>query len=147
MKWFVAIAIVMVFTVPAAFAHAIRMKVEVNETHVVATVRYDGADEDGGPVTVTLSRREPAAEVAKEILGADGTARFPRPEAGVYRMVAQDEFGHRVQVDFEVPAAGRAAAGSTTPASNWLTLAGVGIVAAVALIGWWLAGRKKSHAP
>jgi hypothetical protein len=145
MNRFAAIAIVSLLMSSPAFAHAIRMKVEVTATEVRAEVRYDKAKEDGGPVTVTLQRIEPKEEIAKEKLGVDGSSTFPRPQPGVYRMIAQDDFGHRVEVDFEVlPGNEISSHGSKTLAnSEWLTLAGLGIIGVLVLGGWWFAGRKK----
>jgi hypothetical protein len=134
------------FATPA-FAHAIRMKVEITDSQVQATVRYDGADEDGGPVEVQLSRRDPPQEIAKVKPGPEAVATFPRPEPGLYRMIAQDEFCHRVVVDFEVPPLGQNATVSSQTHSQWLTVAGVAIVAVVAFVWWRISGRKKHHGP
>ena len=96
-----AVLALLAFAAPAS-AHAIRMKVDVTAGEVCASVRYDGADEDGGQVTVTLQRGESKEVVGTMKLGNDGSCAFPRPDAGKYRAIAQDDFGHRAVVDFEV---------------------------------------------
>ncbi len=128
-----------------AFAHAIRVKVEVTPTEVRATVRYDGAEEDGGQVEVKLSSLEPSAEIDSQKLGPDGSTAFPRPEPGKYRIVAADDFGHRVVVDFEVPLLGQtASAGSYGDGTGGLlTLGGIGIIAGIAFVAWRFTRGKK----
>jgi hypothetical protein len=140
-----ATAIALVLLASPAFAHAIRMKVEVTDSEIRATVRYDGADDDGGPVEFALSRREPLQEVSRSKPGPETTATFPRPEPGPYRMVAQDDFGHRVVVDFEVPPRGVPASAASPERSLGPILAGLAIIAVAAAAWWRLAGRKKHH--
>lgn len=141
-------AVIACFAVASpAFAHAIRMKVDVTATEVRAEVRYDGADEDGGEVTVTLQRVNPKEDLGTSKLGKDGSCTFSRPASGRYRAVGQDDFGHRVVVEFDVTAGTETTAGSKgADTGGWLTLAGLGVIAMLALAGWWYAGRKKTHA-
>ena len=140
-----AVAIVSLSASSPAFAHAIRMKVDVTATDVRAEVRYDGAKEDGGPVEVTLRKFESKDELGRQKLGPDGSCTFPRPAPGVYRMTAEDEFGHRAVVDFEVKSGAEpSSVGSKTLENGlWLNLAGVGVIGVLVLGGWWYMGRKK----
>jgi len=144
-------ALVLLLFAPPAFAHAIRMKVEITDSHIQATVRYDGSNEDGSDVEFQLIRREPLQEIAKFKPGVEAVATFPRPEPGLYRMVAQDDFGHRVVVDFEIEdtVAGNGYDQDRVrgPSRELATAAGLGLIAFLSLAGWWITGRKKHHGP
>lgn len=129
-----------------ARAHALRMTVARSDGKMVVAVRYDGAEHDGGAVTVTIANANKEI-VATGTIGPDGTWTTPAPSAGAYTVVAEDDFGHRDERRIEIPADSDAAPerwNGNGPLLSRPVGIGVGIVAIAALsaAGWWLAARK-----
>ena len=129
-----------------AQAHALRMTVARSEGTIVVAVRYDGADHDGGSVTVTILK-SPGVVVATGTIGPDGTWTAPAPSAGNYLIVAEDDFGHRDERWIEIPegpeAMSEQRSGNEPLLSRPAGLGiGIGAIAAVTAACWWLAARK-----
>ena len=129
-----------------ARAHALRMTVERSDGTIVVAVRYDGADHDGGAVTVTITNADREI-VATGTVGPDGTWTAPAPKVGTYTVVAEDDFGHRDERRIEIPADPDAPTdrwnGSGPLLSRPAGIAvGTGVIGALTAVGWWLAARK-----
>ena len=129
-----------------ARAHALRMTVARSDGTIVVAVRYDGADHDGGAVTVTIANADKEI-VATGTIGPDGTWTVPAPGVGTYTVVAEDDFGHRDERRIEIPTNPDAAPdrwkGSEPLLSRPAGIAvGIGAIAAFTAVGWWLAARK-----
>lgn len=127
----------------AAFAHAMKVVVAVTADAVRVTVSYDSDDDHGGPVAVKL------LDDQKQVIGEakpdkDGVCVFQRPAPGHYRVVAADEFGHRATRDVEVKG-GETTVSAPPDRSRGLMIAiGLGVIAVLTLVGYWVAGRKKA---
>jgi hypothetical protein len=125
-------------------AHAMRVSVTVSAADVRVKVTYDADEEHGGGgATVKL------LDVQNEAVGEgkpdkDGVCVFPRPKPGVYRVVAQDDFGHRAERVVAVQEGTEETVSAPPEQSRGLMVAvGLGVIAVVTLAWYWLAGRKK----
>lgn len=141
----VAAVAVALGAVPAS-AHALRMTVARSDGTIVVAVRYDGADHDGGAVTVTIANADKEV-VATGTLGPDGTWTAPTPKAGEYTVVAEDDFGHRderrIEISTDPDAAPERWNGNGPLLSRPVGIVtGIVAIAALTAAGWWLAARK-----
>ncbi len=129
-----------------ARAHALRMTVARSDGTIVVAVRYDGTDQDGGAVTVTIANADKEV-VATGTLGPDGTWTTPAPSAGAYTVVAEDDFGHRDERRIEIPEDPDAVPERWNGNGPLLSrpvgiVTGIVAIAALTAAGWWLASRK-----
>ncbi len=135
------------FGASPALAHVLRLTVTLTATDLTVKASYSGADHDSGAATVTVSK--PSKEVvATGKIGPDGKWTTPRPPAGKYLVVAEDEFGHRAEQEIEI---GDATAPepkvwkANEPAlpSGWGMAAGLGAIGLGTLAAYWVLSRKK----
>jgi hypothetical protein len=121
-----------------------RAGVTVTATEVRVRVSFDGEDDLRGKVTVKLLDAA-GAVVGQAEPDTQGGCSFPRPKPGAYRVVAEDDgFGHRAERAFEVKGGAEETVAAEPDRPRGLMVAvGLGVVAALTLVGYWAAGRKK----
>jgi len=145
----VALALTIVGTHAApASAHAMKMTVNLAAGTITVKTSYSGDDHDGGAVTVTMTDAQKTV-VAVGKISADGQWATPAPQAlGKYRVVAEDEFGHRAEQEIEILAPAdsvpREWKANEPPLSSSLGIAvGIGAIGLVTLGGYWFLSRKQ----
>ena len=138
------------FAAEPVHAHALRMTVSLADELLTVTTRYDGADHDGGAVTVTITND--AKEVfATGKIGPDGRWTTTAPiRVGKYHVVAEDDFGHRDEKEIEILApkdsVPREWKGSEPLFGKSLGfIVGFGAIALGTLVAWWFLSKKKSR--
>jgi hypothetical protein len=127
----------------STFAHSIRASVTVTSDTVQVQVAFDGEDDLRGKVTVKLLDAE-GAVVGQAEPDRQGHCSFPRPQPGRYRIIAQDDgFGHRVERSFDVKQGEETVSAEPNRSRGVMVMIGLGLIGALTLVAYWLAGRKK----
>lgn len=143
---FVGVVFLLLIAARPASAHAMRMTVIVDKEKLTVKTTYSGDDHDGGDVMVKVTRLPGNESVAEGKVGAGGYWSTAIPPAGDYRIVAQDDFGHRAEqvvtvAEAKDPTEYRA---NEAPVSEgWGVALGLSGISLVTLAGYWFLSRGK----
>jgi len=110
--------------------------VVVTETELRIVVKFDD-DETAGGATIELFRASEKQPFAKATADKTGTCVLPRPEPGQYRVVAEEEMGHRATREFEVKANQETIAERPEQSRTTAIAIGLGVIVLLGIISFW----------
>lgn len=129
-----------------AEAHSLTMTISITAADITVRTEYSGNDHESGTPTVTITDVNTKAIVAQGKVGVDGRWTTPLPPPGKYKIVAEDEFGHRIGKDQEiVPGQTDEIVKAGKPFFSTTTgmLVALGIICLITLVGYLIVSKKK----
>jgi hypothetical protein len=126
-------------------AHGMRAKVEVVDNQVTVTVSYDD-DESASGATVELFAEGNSVPLLKGVTDRKGQWIFDRPPPGQYRIVAEEEEGHRAERKFQVLAGENSQAIPEQNDKLTSIVVGIGTIVMLGLIAIWSLRKPRPDA-
>jgi len=116
----------------AAWGHDLVALVDVIDTAVILQAAYAGTDPVPYAKVLVYAAGEPDGPVHEGKTDANGNFAYAMPRAGLWRMVIDDEMGHRVEKTVQVPATNEPGTPDGSPLSRWMrALMGVAVLGGV----------------
>ena len=116
----------------AAWGHDLVALVDVIDTAVILQAAYAGTDPVPYAKVQVYAAGDPGGPVHEGKTDINGNFASAMPRAGRWRMVIDDEMGHRVEKTVQVPAPDAPGAPEGSPLSRWIrALMGVAVLGGV----------------